>query len=334
MTTYKGINGFGIQYLDSDPANPNIGEVWYNNTTKALKGTTAGGIATGAWSSGNDMIKGRAGGSFFGSLTAAVAVGGETPSAPDRLLVEEYNGTSWSEVNNVPAATLGGGGTGPQTAGVIYGGQNPGNTAVTTEYDGTNWTSGGALNTGRGVGFSGGGSQTAAMYAAGYNSPTYPPGNVSNAEQYNGTSWTNLPTINSARRQGAGGGTTTAMVIAGGAGGSPSTNPTQSETWNGSSWSESSEINTGRGYITGGGSESTSVLIFGGGPPTYAQTEFWNGTSWTEVADMATASETSFGTTQATGTASLRARTPGAGPPGVTEEWTTAATATKTFTVS
>ena len=54
MTTYKGINGFGIQYLDSDPANPITGQVWYNSTSKSLKGTTAS-FSTGTWASGGNL---------------------------------------------------------------------------------------------------------------------------------------------------------------------------------------------------------------------------------------------------------------------------------------
>ena len=39
MATYKNINGSPIQYLESDPANPVLGQVWFNSTSKTLKGT-------------------------------------------------------------------------------------------------------------------------------------------------------------------------------------------------------------------------------------------------------------------------------------------------------
>ena len=66
-------------------------------------------------------------------------------------------------------------------------------------------------------------------------------------------------------------------------------------------------------------------MIFGGGPMpgVSTKTEFWNGTTWTEMNDMATASETSHGTTQGTGLGTYRARTPSAA--GETEEWTVGA---------
>ena len=71
-------------------------------------------------------------------------------------------------------------------------------------------------------------------------------------------------------------------------------------------------------------------MIFGGGPPVIDNTEFWNGTSWSEENDMATASETSHGTTQGTGLGTYRARTPAGG---ATEEWTVAA-GTKTLSIA
>ena len=81
------------------------------------------------------------------------------------------------------------------------------------------------------------------------------------------------------------------------------------EVWDGTSFSEASELNTGRGYLTGGG-EATLGITFGGGPAspgTYDNTETWNGTSWTEQSDMASPSETSFGTAPGAATGTYRA---------------------------
>jgi hypothetical protein len=39
MAEYKGIKGFKVQYLSSDPSDPIIGQTWYNSTTKDLKYT-------------------------------------------------------------------------------------------------------------------------------------------------------------------------------------------------------------------------------------------------------------------------------------------------------
>jgi hypothetical protein len=37
MTTYKGINGFAVQSVGSDPSPLNEGQVWYNNASYAFK---------------------------------------------------------------------------------------------------------------------------------------------------------------------------------------------------------------------------------------------------------------------------------------------------------
>jgi hypothetical protein len=39
MAEYKGIKGFKVQYLSADPSDPNIGQTWYNSTSKDLKYT-------------------------------------------------------------------------------------------------------------------------------------------------------------------------------------------------------------------------------------------------------------------------------------------------------
>ena len=37
MATYKGIQGYNIDVVSSDPANPKTGQVWYNTTSDTLK---------------------------------------------------------------------------------------------------------------------------------------------------------------------------------------------------------------------------------------------------------------------------------------------------------
>ena len=37
MSTYKGIKGYRVQSLASDPGSPLEGQVWYNTTTNLLK---------------------------------------------------------------------------------------------------------------------------------------------------------------------------------------------------------------------------------------------------------------------------------------------------------
>ena len=67
MTTYKGINGFAVQSVASDPSPLDEGQVWYNNATYAFKlasVTTAGTWATG----GNLNITGASGGYGWASI--------------------------------------------------------------------------------------------------------------------------------------------------------------------------------------------------------------------------------------------------------------------------
>jgi hypothetical protein len=52
MAEYKGIKGFKVQYLSADPSDPNIGQTWYNDTSKDLKYTE---FAAASWATGNNM---------------------------------------------------------------------------------------------------------------------------------------------------------------------------------------------------------------------------------------------------------------------------------------
>jgi hypothetical protein len=53
MAEYKGIKGFKVQYLSSDPSDPIIGQTWYNSTSKDLKYTSVS--TAGTWASANVM---------------------------------------------------------------------------------------------------------------------------------------------------------------------------------------------------------------------------------------------------------------------------------------
>ena len=53
MTVYNTIRGLKVKYLSSDPANSEVGQVWYNSGTGTLR--VNGILGTGAWSSGGAM---------------------------------------------------------------------------------------------------------------------------------------------------------------------------------------------------------------------------------------------------------------------------------------
>ena len=293
MATYKGINGFAVQSVASDPSPLDEGQVWYNNATYAFK--LAAVTTAGTWASGGALGTGRYSLGGFGTQTATVAVGGYNVVSPvviNLTNTENYNGTSWTASGSLATGRryLLGIGFGTQTAGAIYGGVT--NTTLpqtyssaTEEYDGSSWTSGGTLNTAKGNA-SNAGTQTAAVVFGGQDKT---PGTGSVAltatELYNGTSWTTNPaTLNTGRSSlaASGKGTQTAALAFGGYNGPP-TYLTSTESWNGTSWTNVNSLNTGR-YGLGGGGTQTLALAFGGtttpGAAT-AATELWNGTSWT-----------------------------------------------------
>lgn len=89
---------------------------------------------------------------------------------------------------------------GTLTAGLVFGGVTPGGDGITTtlEYDGTDWTTGGALNNGDAA-QAGGGTQTDALSAS------------STTEAYNGTAWTEVSDMSTARNGAACGNITTSF---------------------------------------------------------------------------------------------------------------------------
>ena len=331
MAEYKGIKGFKVQSLASDPTLVE-GQVWYNTTTNLLKYQ---GLAAGTWSSSNtiNQTRGRPGGA--GIQTAGLITGGST-GAPWVFYTntETYDGSTWTEVSDLNTGRGLKNGAGTQTAALIAGGfsydLSPNYTGKTEEYDGTSWTEGNLLTSPRGMN-GGNGTQTAAFNAGGEGDP--PVAAPAKSEEYDGTSWTAGNDLNTGRGQTAGSGTQTdALTISGDAPGSWNA----VESYDGTCWSSTTNLGTGR-YCGGttSGAASSGSLFFAGRPPTSgtALTESWDGSAWTEVADQATATNQpgSFGTI------TLAVRAGGNTSPSATtntsEEWTRAL-AVKTVTVS
>ena len=57
MSEYKNIIGTHIKTVTTDPPNPENGQMWYNSTTKVVKGFTSN--PAGAWASGGALGTGR-----------------------------------------------------------------------------------------------------------------------------------------------------------------------------------------------------------------------------------------------------------------------------------
>jgi len=183
-----------------------------------------------SWTEVNDLNSARAYVGSAGTLsTAALIFGGGSVNT------ESYNGSSWTEVNNLAtsqadnfgvvsgtntSALSSGGETAPiaRTEEWSFSGINPATTPAADYSDaivgqmyynstsgqfkavkdggaplGT-WASGGTLNTAK-VGGSSGGTQTALVYAGGYDGS----GATNTSETYNGTAWTEGNNLNTGR---------------------------------------------------------------------------------------------------------------------------------------
>ena len=308
MADYSTIKGFTIQSLATDPV--------------------ATAVEAGTWASGNNLNTakgyGASGGtSAVGTQTNAVNATGANASDFLTLETELYDGTSWTvSPGTLTTGRTGGGGAGvSSTSAIMFGGFIPPATRsdVSETWNGSTWTEGNNLNSGRND-TSGSGIVTAAFCVAGYDGPS----SSAVMETYDGTCWTETNNLNRSTSGGVAMGLTTAGIYAGGP--SPSA---LVETWDGTSWTEVGDLNSGRYKGSGAGNSSnTANIIFGGGEPVPtdgAKTESWNGTAWTELADLSTALIGNGGC--GTNTVGLNVGGSTSPAPGnqqvATEEWTT-----------
>ena len=188
---------------------------------------------------------------------------------------------SWATVTDMPTDKDNVAGFGTTTAAVCAGGGGPAGTDATTEYDGTSWTAGGTLDTGRTV-FCGSGTLTAGIVFGGYDGSAV----TDVTEEYDGSTWTEVADLTTARgyHGGATAGTQSATLAFGG---NPPSTSEESETWNGTAWTEGNDLNTARHYLSGSGTSTAALAMGGAGSPAYlAVTEAYNGTSWTETGDF------------------------------------------------
>ena len=170
MTTYKEIKGQLIRQVSSDPSDPQIGQIWYNNTTGFLKGFLT---INAAWSAGGNLNTARRDLAGCGTKSLALGFGGLETGTTSTGKTEEYNGSSWSEQSDMSAGERNFAGFGTQTAALAAGGiQAPGTrfSSNSEEYNGSSWTSGGSLNSGRDI-MTGAGTQTSGVVFGGFGSP-------------------------------------------------------------------------------------------------------------------------------------------------------------------
>ena len=341
MATYKGINGFAVQSVASDPSPLDEGQVWYNNATYAFK--LASVTTAGTWASGGNLNTTRDSLSGAGSdSTAFLAFGGYTGAVSSAT--EKYNGTSWTNnPTGLNTARYQLSGFGTQTAAVAAGGDTGSPSSATEKYNGTSWTNNPTgLNTARRAVF-GTGIQTAGLASGGANAN--PIGN--SVETFNGTSWSPATSLNVGLRGGVTGTQTAAVTTAVGTVGIPGPGAGVTQTWNGSTWTSlpaapypTSAPSLGDIQMFG---PSTSALATGGGDfstnVTYAPSAIFNGSTWTS----STAQPSSRGASASSGGSSFSDNLLAGGSAGApsysvlnsTVEWTgPGAGVTRTVTVS
>ena len=299
MTDYKTIFGKNIRLQTSDltMSTATEGELFYSATDNEFKV----GVNLNAWSAGGNLNNDHANwaSSTASPQDAVVGVGGGPPG----LLTEEYNGSTWANGENAPEKLEAHAGAGTLTAGLFFGGQVPASDtpgpapqsqAETFEYDGTDYTDTGNMNTDR-QSLSGCGTQTAGLGFGGRTiSPSNDPGNINvNTEEYNGSSWTESGNLSTGRMQGSAFGIQTAAVYAQGRsmpGGAGSLNLT--EEYNGSTWSSGENFPEVRVYNSAAGILTAGIIFAGKGgtfPGTTRTTTFtYDGTDYAASAAMGT----------------------------------------------
>ena len=89
MTTYRGIKGFNIQTVSSDPPAPFAGQVWYNSTSGTVKYFA---VQPASWSTGGNLTTARRYLAGAGTQSAGLAFGGTLADNTTRTAAtEEFN---------------------------------------------------------------------------------------------------------------------------------------------------------------------------------------------------------------------------------------------------
>jgi len=244
-----------------------------------------------SWTEGDNLNTGRGlmAAGTNSTQTAGLAFGGTTSTGPDNSGItnatEEYNGSSWTSVNNMNYSSRNFGGAGTQTSALAMGGIPV--LATTGEYDGTNWTAGTSLPSGRQDNQgAAGASQTAVILAGG----EIPPGSRTDETlEYDGTNWTTGGTLPTAVYSNTVSGIQTAALSFGGYVGSRTT---ETVGYDGTSWSTRPSMASARQYAKGAGTNVATYVAGGIGPPggAIADTEEFTGETETVTASTLTSS--------------------------------------------
>ena len=190
----------------------------------------------------------------------------------NRCETEEYNGATWSNSNNMINCRYMGQGAGQQYAAFFQGGaQGVMPNALencTEEYNGTNWSAGGATSTRFSLAAAAGTSNSGIVFGG------YPA--LSCTEEYNGSSWSSGGSLICGRSELTGTGTQNGTLAFNG-GLSPQ-RLSCTEEYNGISWTTGGTMLSGRSRSAGAGSQNAAIQSHGF--PSTSTVQIYNGNFW------------------------------------------------------
>ena len=247
-------------YVGGQPSSP------FYNLVEEYNGT--------GWSSGTNYPQNKTAGGAAGTLTAGLVAGGNTP--PFTTTANQYDGSTWTATGSLPTAAdnIGSCGTETQSNVIMALGRIPstgnGGNNTTAIYNGSTFSAGPNINTGRLFGPGGGsGTGTAGLIFGGFIDPT--PNSMTNTEEYDGSSWTVGGSLNNSSGLNTGWGIQTNTIAQ-----SDASTRTATEQYNGTSWTSLPNLaNTSGGYANSAGATGNAGWITALSP-TLNKTEEWN----------------------------------------------------------
>lgn len=187
---------------------------------------------------------------------AGLAMGGYLQSVAyeyTKSNIVPYTTSVWSNGAGNIVNKSGGLGAGDSSAALSFGGNiSPSTIACTEEYDGTNWSAGGAMIIAR-INHGGTGTANAALAAGGE------PASCCKAEEYNGSTWSTGGNLSQGGYGNATLGTQNAAINFGG-----NFTGKKAESYDGSSWSTISDMSCCRRASGGGAGTSNAAIVFQG----------------------------------------------------------------------
>ena len=284
-----GESAAGVPAVTSDPPTSDLtaGDIWLRTdlSSNNLKSYLDYGVQ---WSAGGNYPVQRYAITCAGTGSDITAIGGiqQSPSSSSTTACE-YNGTSWSGIPAYPTSVYGSHAScaSPGSDVTFASGRTyPGSAfSTTSEWDGSSFSSGGAVSTARYIGMGAGTASAMSIFGG-------DPGGLSSREDYNGTSWSSGTSFPTSVVEGS-------MTTAGPAsdwafanardGSSPY--PQQGYSWNGSSYSTFPKPPSSPSGAAGNGTNfgSNSSNLFSGlseyPPGSNSDIMLYNGSSWSSV---------------------------------------------------